>query len=88
MADYFTTQKNKISPYVKLLKILLLDRKNLMVFLVYTVITSLLYLAIPLSAQILLNTISAGVLMQPLILISLSVLIGLVFLGILRILKI
>jgi ATP-binding cassette subfamily B protein len=88
MADYPKTQKNKISPYVKLLKILLLDRKNLMVFLVYTVITSLLYLAIPLSAQILVNTIAAGVLMQPLILISISVLIGLVFLGILRILKI
>lgn len=70
----------------KRLFILLLDNKNdLLIFLVYSVIASALYLAIPLAAQILINTIAASVLIQPLILISLSVLVGLVFLGVLRV---
>ncbi len=49
---------------------------------------SLLYLAIPLAAQILVNTIAAGILFQPLLMLSVAVLIGLIFLGILRLLQI
>lgn len=63
------------------------EKSNLYIFMVYAVIISLLYLAIPLAAQILVNTIAAGVLLQPLILISLIILIGLFFLGLLKLLQ-
>ncbi|MDD9898163.1 MAG: ATP-binding cassette domain-containing protein [Candidatus Melainabacteria bacterium] len=77
--------EEKAGPVKKLVAMLLAEKESLTVFLVYAVIISLLYLAIPLAAQVLVNTIAAGVLFQPLLLISLTVLIGLVFLGLLRI---
>lgn len=80
-------QQIKTGPITRLFYLLLEDGKNISVFLIYAVIISLLYLAIPLGAQILVNTIAAGVLFQPLLLLSVCVLIGLVFLGVMRILQ-
>jgi ATP-binding cassette subfamily B protein len=80
-------QENKIEPFYRLVQMLTEEKENLVVFLVYAVIISVLYLALPLSAQILVNTIAAGVLIQPLIVISLVVLLGLFFLGILKLLQ-
>lgn len=80
-------QEIKIEPFYRLVQILTEEKENLVVFLVYAVIISVLYLALPLSAQILVNTIAAGVLIQPLIVISLVVLVGLFFLGILKLLQ-
>lgn len=76
--------KNR-KPLNRLLEILLDERNNLSIFLIYSVIINILYLAIPLAAQVLINTIAASVLIQPLVIISLSVLVGLLFLGLIRI---
>lgn len=77
--------KNEAGPITRLFFMLVDEKQNLAIFLIYTVIISLLYLTIPLAAQIVVNTIAASVLLQPLIIISLSVLVGLLFLGTLRI---
>ena len=78
----------KVEPVLRLAQILTEEKENLFVFLVYAVIISILYLAIPLGAQILVNTIAAGVLIQPLVIISLVVLLGLFFLGVLKLLQV
>ena len=78
------SQTNR-NAFAKARQILNADKENLTIFLIYAVLISLLYLAIPLAAQILVNTIAAGILFQPLLLISVTVLIGLIFLGLLRI---
>lgn len=74
--------------FLRLLGLLAQEKKNLIIFLIYASLISLLYLMIPIAAQILVNVIAAGILLQPLVLISISVLIGLLFLGFLRILQI
>lgn len=84
LANVLNTGKD-VSPFKKLISLFLAEKKSLIVFLIYAAIISLLYLAVPVAAQILVNTIAAGILIQPLILISVSVLIGLIFLGVLRI---
>lgn len=83
--DKKTTQASKFGPMARLGSLLLAEKESLIVFLIYAIIISLLYLAIPLAAQILVNTIAAGILFQPLLLISIIVLVGLIFLGALRI---
>lgn len=79
--------RKNTNPLNKLLGLFVIEKENISIFLIYALIISLLYLAIPLSAQILVNTIAAGILLQPLILISVSVLVGLLFLGLLRALQ-
>ena len=76
--------KKEAGPLTRLFYLLLEEKEHLTVFLIYTVIISLLYLTVPLAAQIVVNTIASSILLQPLLLISLSVLIGLLFLGVLR----
>jgi ABC-type bacteriocin/lantibiotic exporter with double-glycine peptidase domain len=66
---------------------ILLDRVDYWVIIIYTVLIGLLTLAVPLAAQALVNTIAAGVLIQPLIVLTLGVLGALIFAGILRMLK-
>jgi ABC-type bacteriocin/lantibiotic exporter with double-glycine peptidase domain len=71
----------------ELIKLLSLEKQDFFVFIAYAVISSLLYLAVPVSAQILVNTIAANVLIQPLILISLLLLVTVTFLSLVRIIK-
>lgn len=73
--------------YKELLNILFTEQQILFVFLAYSIFISLIYLAVPLGAQIIVNIISTGVLIQPLVIISIGVLFGLIFLGVLRILQ-
>ena len=75
------------SPVVRLWELIVADRSDLIVLLVYTCITGLLSLAVPLAAQALVNTIAAGIFLQPLIVLSLLVLAGLLLGSILRMLK-
>ena len=75
------------TPLQRLWKLLLSDKKDLAVLLVYTLVTGLVSLAIPLAAQALVNTIAAGIFLQPLIVLSLLVLGGLLFAAVLRMLK-
>jgi len=84
MADREHSSKKSLKRLYELLRP---ESKDLFVFFVYTIAVSILYLAIPLSAQILVNTVAASVLIQPLIIFSIALLISLTFLGFLRILQ-
>jgi len=75
------------SPLKRLWEMLLEDKRDLFVLVTYTLITGFISLAVPLAAQALVNTIAAGIFLQPLIVLSLLVLIGLIFSSILRIMK-
>jgi ATP-binding cassette subfamily B protein len=63
------------------------DRQDLWVLLVYTLISALLSLAVPLAAQALVNTIAVGVFLQPLVVLSLMVFVGLCFTGVVKVLQ-
>ncbi len=75
------------TPHQRLYEMINLDRSDYLVIIVYTVFIGLLTLAVPLAAQSLVNTIAAGVMVQPLIVLTLGVLGALLFAGILRLLK-
>lgn len=75
------------TPFQRLRKLLWLDRGDYVVIVVYTILIGLLMLAVPLAAQALVNTIAAGVLIQPLVVLTLGVFGALFFAGILRLLK-
>lgn len=63
------------------------DARDLAVVLSYTFLTGLLALAVPLAAQALVNTIAVGIFLQPLVVLSVVVLLLLLFRGFLRLLK-
>lgn len=63
------------------------DKSDLKVLLVYTVINGLLSLAVPLATQALVNTIAAGVFIQPLVVLTFLTLLGLLLSAWLRILE-
>lgn len=75
------------SPMERLWTLLVADKRDLIVLIVYTIVTSLVSLAVPLAAQALVNTIAAGIFLQPLIVLSFVVLTGLLFGSVLRMLK-
>lgn len=75
------------TPYQRLSRLLQLDRTDYVVIVIYTILIGLLTLAVPLAAQALVNTIAAGMLIQPLIVLTLGVLGALIFAGFLRVLK-
>jgi ABC-type bacteriocin/lantibiotic exporter with double-glycine peptidase domain len=75
------------SPLARLNLMLWEDRRDLAILLVYTIMTGLFALAIPLASQALVNTIAAGVFLQPLIVLTVLVFVGMVFRAILRLLK-
>ena len=80
-------RESHLSPVQRLWIMLIADKRDLIVLVIYTLITGLLSLAVPLAAQALINTIAAGIFLQPLIVLSLLVLAGLVFGSCLRMLK-
>ncbi|CAN5563401.1 ATP-binding cassette domain-containing protein [soil metagenome] len=75
------------SPLRRLWEMLLEDKRDLFVLFTYTLIIGFISLAVPLAAQALVNTIAAGIFLQPLIVLSLLVLTGLVFSSALRMMK-
>lgn len=89
MAEHTHTAhaEEHLSPFARLLLMLREERADLAALLVYVAVTGLLSLAVPLAAQALVNTIAAGVFVQPLIVLTLIVFISLVFAGGLRLLK-
>jgi ABC-type bacteriocin/lantibiotic exporter with double-glycine peptidase domain len=76
-----------LSPWNRLLQLLAEDRKDLIVLLIYTLLNGLLMLAVPLAAQALVNTIAAGVFLQPLVVLSLLLFGGLAFAGVIRLMQ-
>ena len=75
------------TPYQRLRALMHIERGDLLVICVYTLLVGLLTLAVPLAAQALVNTIAAGVMVQPLVVLTLGVLGALLFAGVLRLLK-
>src|SRR5690349_7609127 len=76
-----------LTPFQRLLVLMRLERNDLLVIVLYVILIGLLSLAVPLAAQALVNTIAAGVMIQPLLVLTLGVLSAMVFVGILRLLK-
>jgi ATP-binding cassette subfamily B protein len=63
------------------------NRKDVLVLIAYAVVTSLLSLAVPLAAQSLVNTIAAGIFIQPLVVLTLLLLAVLLMGGGLRLIQ-
>lgn len=76
------------NPQERLKKLAEDDKKDLIALITYTLIASLLFLAVPLATQALVNTIAAGIFIQPLIVMSIMLFCGLMFLVILQYLEI
>ena len=74
------------SPYKRLAQMIFEDKGDLTLILVYTFFTSLLSLSLPLATQIVVNTIAAGVFLQPLTVIATTVLGAMCFVALLRLL--
>ena len=79
-----TVFKENIQLFIELLKYVSSEKKNIIILLVFSFFTSLLYLLVPISAQAIINTAATNVLVQPLILLCIAVFVGLLFLGFLR----
>lgn len=71
----------------RLMSLLRLDGKDIWVIVLYNVLIGILALAVPLAAQALVNTIAAGVMIQPLVVLTFGVLGALIIVGILRLFK-
>ncbi len=82
-----TAHDHSVTPFQRLRQLLWLDRYDLFVIAIYTVLIGILFLAVPLAAQALVNTIAAGVMLQPLVVLTLAVLCALICGGIFRLLK-
>lgn len=76
------------SPFTRLQQLLWEDKKDLLLLLIYSSISAVLSLMLPLASQALINIIASGVFLQPLIMLSGIVLAGLLFTGLIRIVEI
>lgn len=74
------------SPHARLGQMIFEDRGDLLLIVVYTFFTGLLSLSLPLATQIVVNTIAAGVFMQPLTVVAGAVCAALTFVALLRLL--
>ncbi len=74
------------SPHKRLLQMIFEDRSDLILIIVYTFFSGLFALSVPLATQIVVNTIAAGVFMQPLTVIAGTVWGALSFVALLRLL--
>jgi len=74
------------SPYSRLWQMIFEDKTDLILIVIYTFFSGLFSLSIPLATQIIVNTIAAGVFLQPLTLIAGGVFCGLSFVAVLRLL--
>lgn len=75
------------SPWRRLFELITEDRRDVVVLLVYTALSGLLALAVPLAAQAVVNSITAGAFLQPLVVLSALVLGGLILRGIVQLIK-
>ena len=75
-------------PTARLRELLTLEREDLTVAIVYSVVIGLLTLAMPVATQSLVNTVAFGNLLQPLVVLTILVLIGLTLSTVLQALRI
>ncbi|MGV3721186.1 MAG: ATP-binding cassette domain-containing protein [Actinomycetota bacterium] len=85
--DHSPDHEPHLTPLQRLGQLLAESRGELAVLFVYTIITGIFALAVPLAAQSLVNTIAAGFLIQPLVVLTLLVLVGLLVAGGLRVVQ-
>jgi len=78
--------KRQTSPHRRLQQMIFEDKHDLVLIIIYTFFSGLFSLSIPLATQIIVNTVAAGVFLQPLTVIAGTVLIGLSFVAVLRLL--
>lgn len=82
---------DKIPPPRKAIKrlkaLLAMEREAVMAVIVYAVLVGILGLLTPIAVQALVNTVAFGVVLQPLVMLAIVVLVGLTFLGILRVME-
>ncbi len=76
-----------LSPIKKLLAMIAEDRREFVAILVYSFLHSLLFLAVPLAAQGLVNVVVSGLYLQPLIVLTGALLFGLLAAGFLTIIR-
>ncbi len=78
-----------LSPFKRFVEVIKEERKDLVVLLVYTIFSGLFSLAIPVGAQVLVNTIAAasGVFLRQLVVLCVLVFIGLLFVAALNMLR-
>lgn len=75
------------SPVDRFRELLVIDVNDLSILATYTIVSGLLSLAVPLAAQAIVNTIAAGIFLQPLVVLATLVLVGLLINSVIRILK-
>lgn len=78
---------NSITPFRRFLRLLLEDRRELFGVTLYALLNSLLLLAVPLVAQGLVNVTAAGLAFQPLLVLAVALMFGLLFAGCLTCLR-
>lgn len=76
------------SPYYRLWRMIVEDKQDLLLILIYSSLGGVMSLAVPLSTQMVVNTIAAGFFLQPITVIAGLVLGGLLFAAVLRLLTI
>lgn len=79
--------EKKRSPLVRLVALIVEDRREIFGIVAYALLNSFLLLAIPLTAQALVNVSAAGLAVQPLIVLTGALLLGLLFAGLLTCLR-
>jgi ABC-type bacteriocin/lantibiotic exporter with double-glycine peptidase domain len=75
------------SPFRRLTQLLWEDKQDLVILLIYTGVSGVLSLMLPIASQALINIIASGVLLQPLIVLTVVVVMGLLFAGIIRVVE-
>jgi ABC-type bacteriocin/lantibiotic exporter with double-glycine peptidase domain len=75
------------SPFSRLMSLLRLERDDVWVAFVYAIGVGIVSLAAPIGVQALVNTVAFGGLLQPLVVLTLLVAVGLAFAGVLRALQ-
>lgn len=75
------------SPWGRLRAMLALERRDLWVILIYSLVVGALTLALPIAVQALVNSVAFGAVLQPLVVLSMLLFFGLTFAGLLRVLE-
>ena len=76
------------TPFARFVQLLFVqERADMWVLVIYTVVAGLLALAVPLTAQMLVNTVAANVLIQPVVVLTVLVFGGMMLSGCLQLMK-
>lgn len=76
-----------LSPFRKFLVLINEDRREFLSVVIYSLFQSLLLLAVPLAAQSLVNVVVSGLYLQPLVILTLALLFGLLAAGLLTLIR-